>query len=205
MEDYYSTLGVAPDASLQNIKKAYRKLARKYQPLGPGQFHTPEAKEKFMKVAEAFFILNHEHRRKEYDAYLNNRPQDSGPQADWVLANYVYAVQNYTTEEIWDYVPKDAPGIFTAIKYRLKIFAILFYALDCYLIHKAWGDVVHFGRMLAVLSFGLIVIIFSETFEFMSSGRFYRQGAPAKVWQLLGWAILIVFLFAALTTEFLVS
>lgn len=63
--DPYETLGVAKDASKEEIKKAYRKLARKHHPdINPGD---KEAEEKFKQVSEAYDIIGDETKRAEYD------------------------------------------------------------------------------------------------------------------------------------------
>ncbi|MDR2435998.1 MAG: molecular chaperone DnaJ [Puniceicoccales bacterium] len=66
-EDYYSLLGVAKDASADEIKKAYRKMALKYHPdknSGNG-----EAEEKFKKISEAYDVLHDSDKRAAYDRY----------------------------------------------------------------------------------------------------------------------------------------
>lgn len=66
-DDYYSTLGVARGASADDIRKAYRQLARKYHPdLNPDD---PKAKEKFQQVQTAFDVLNDPKKREMYDRY----------------------------------------------------------------------------------------------------------------------------------------
>lgn len=65
--DPYEVLGVARDASPEEIKKAYRRLARKYHPdVNPND---KEAEEKFKEVKEAFDILSDENRRANYDRF----------------------------------------------------------------------------------------------------------------------------------------
>lgn len=64
-KDYYKTLGVSKDASADEIKKAYRKLARKYHP--DANKGDEKAEEKFKEVSEAYDVLSDEKRRKEYD------------------------------------------------------------------------------------------------------------------------------------------
>lgn len=68
--DYYSILGVAKTATAADIKKAYRKLARKYHPdVNPDN---EEAKRKFQQVNEANEVLSDADKRKKYDEYGEN-------------------------------------------------------------------------------------------------------------------------------------
>lgn len=65
--DYYDVLQVSRDASAGEIKKAYRKLARKYHPdVNPGK---PDAEKKFKEIQEAYAVLSDAKKRKEYDTY----------------------------------------------------------------------------------------------------------------------------------------
>ena len=65
--DYYSVLGIAKDASDDDIKKAYRKLARKHHPdLNPND---QEANKKFQQINEANEVLSDPEKRKKYDQY----------------------------------------------------------------------------------------------------------------------------------------
>ncbi len=62
--DYYEVLGVSKDASAEDIKKAYRKLALQYHPdRNPGN---KEAEEKFKEAAEAYDVLSDDAKRKRY-------------------------------------------------------------------------------------------------------------------------------------------
>src|ERR1700756_3444057 len=64
-KDYYGLLGVKKNASQEEIRKAFRKLARKYHPdVNPGD---KKAEEKFKEISEANDILSDEKKRKVYD------------------------------------------------------------------------------------------------------------------------------------------
>src|ERR1700688_2957782 len=80
-KDYYETLKVPREASADEIKKSYRKLARKYHPdLNPGD---KSAEERFKTVQEAFDVLSDDKKRKMYDqfgVYSEAGPQQAGPQ-----------------------------------------------------------------------------------------------------------------------------
>ncbi|WP_332020722.1 J domain-containing protein [Kaistella sp.] len=65
--DYYKILGIDKNASAEDIKKAYRKLARKYHPdVNPGD---KEAERKFKEINEANEVLSHPENREKYDKY----------------------------------------------------------------------------------------------------------------------------------------
>jgi len=80
-KDYYKILGVERGAADEEIKKAYRRLARKYH---PDVSKEANAKEKFQEVAEAYETLRDKEKRAAYDSLGSHRPgQDFRPPPDW--------------------------------------------------------------------------------------------------------------------------
>src|SRR3990172_3032410 len=66
-KDYYDILGVRRDADDKQLKKAYRKLARKYHPdLNP---NNKEAEQRFKEINEAYEVLSDPAKKKQYDSY----------------------------------------------------------------------------------------------------------------------------------------
>src|SRR5499426_4226844 len=81
--DYYESLGVARNAKEDDIKKAYRKLARKYHPdLNP---NNKQAEEKFKEIQEAYEVLGDEEKRSKYDQLGANwkNGADFTPPPNW--------------------------------------------------------------------------------------------------------------------------
>jgi len=81
-KDYYKTMGVARDATQDEIKRAYRKLARKYHPDVSKEF---DAEKRFKEVGEAYEVLKDPEKRAAYDQLGMNwkAGQEFRPPPDW--------------------------------------------------------------------------------------------------------------------------
>jgi curved DNA-binding protein len=80
-KDYYETMGVARDASPDDIKRAYRRLARKYH---PDVSKEKDAEERFKEVGEAYEVLRDPEKRAAYDQLGQRAPgEEFRPPPDW--------------------------------------------------------------------------------------------------------------------------
>lgn len=74
MKELYKTLGISDNASESEIKKAYRKLAKKYH---PDVNKTPEAEAKFKEINAAYEVLSDPEKKSQYDRYGDNMFNDA--------------------------------------------------------------------------------------------------------------------------------
>jgi curved DNA-binding protein CbpA len=78
IDDYYRVLGVSQDATTPEIRRAYRRLARRHH---PDRNPKPDGPERFRAVAEAYAVLNDPARRARYDHTLQPPAQRDPPRA----------------------------------------------------------------------------------------------------------------------------
>lgn len=81
-KDYYKILHIGKEVSQDEIKRAYRKLARKFH---PDVNKSPDAEARFKEINEAYEVLKDEEKRKAYDTFGSNwrEGQDFRPPPDW--------------------------------------------------------------------------------------------------------------------------
>src|SRR5512135_510697 len=92
VKDYYEILGIDRKALQDDVKKAYRKLARKYHPdLNPGD---KSAENKFKELNEAYEVLSDEKKRADYDQYGKSPFEGGGPGFDY---------RTYTSGDSFDF------------------------------------------------------------------------------------------------------
>jgi molecular chaperone DnaJ len=76
-KDYYELLGINKNATNEEIKKAYRKLAKQHHP-DANQNNKKEAEAKFKEISEAYEVLSDNQKRQMYDQFGHNGPQGFG-------------------------------------------------------------------------------------------------------------------------------
>lgn len=93
-KDYYKVMGVARDASAEEIKRAYRKLARKYH---PDVSKEADAEAKFKEVAEAYEVLRDAEKRKAYDELGPQwrQGQDFRPPPEWGGQDFEFHTEGF--------------------------------------------------------------------------------------------------------------
>ena len=91
-KDYYEVLGIAKGASAEDIKKAYRKLAREHHPDMVKETDKKHAEERFKEINEAYQVLGDTEKKQMYDQYGHtaNHQGSSGQQGQWGPFSYSY-------------------------------------------------------------------------------------------------------------------
>ncbi|WP_135256864.1 DnaJ C-terminal domain-containing protein [Thermus caldilimi] len=85
MKDYYAILGVPRNATQEEIKRAYKRLARQYH---PDVNKSPEAEERFKEINEAYAVLSDPEKRKLYDAYGTTTPPPPPPPGGYDFSGF---------------------------------------------------------------------------------------------------------------------
>lgn len=142
MKDYYSILGVKREASKEEIKEAYRKLALQYH---PDTSTLSGATEKFHEISEAYQVLNHEGKRLQYDLLSNNVTIQRDPFTRRTHTRSRRPPRQATpgtpTKEEYEETIKPYLKYFIYFSRVAFIFCIFLF-LDYYLPHRATYDIV---------------------------------------------------------------
>ena len=101
MEDLYAVLGVSRQASAEEIKKAYRKLAFQYHP--DRNPDNPVAEEKLKNINAAYAVLGDEEKRRQYDLYGSGfSGSQNSSYNPFGQQSYGNATQFDSADEFWD-------------------------------------------------------------------------------------------------------
>jgi len=121
-KDYYETLGISRDASSDDIRKAFRQLAKKYHPdLNPGN---KESEEKFKEINEAFQVLNDPQKKARYDlaGHAAFKPEDF---AGFKTSSFDDIFRNFGFGDLFDIFPgpgrRPGPREGADLRYDLEI------------------------------------------------------------------------------------
>jgi len=116
--EFYERLGVSENATLDEIKKAYRKLAVKYHPdKNPGD---KEAEEKFKEISEAYEVLSNEEKRSNYDRFGKGGLQGGGGVDPFDLFSSFFGGGMFGGGGGGSHGPKRTKDIVTAVKVKLN-------------------------------------------------------------------------------------
>ncbi|KIX84629.1 DnaJ C-terminal domain-containing protein [Thermus filiformis] len=85
MKDYYAILGVPRTATQEEIKRAYKKLARQYH---PDVNKSPDAEERFKEINEAYAVLSDPEKRRVYDQYGTTQAPPPPPPEGWDFSEF---------------------------------------------------------------------------------------------------------------------
>ncbi len=112
--DYYKILGISKDASEKDIKKAYRKLARKYHPdLNP---NNKQSEIKFKEINEANEVLSNPENRKKYDKYGKDwKHAEEFEKAQQQQNQQAYSQKRYTQQTYSNFNQEDFSDFFSSM------------------------------------------------------------------------------------------
>ncbi|MFH1777755.1 MAG: DnaJ domain-containing protein [Candidatus Omnitrophota bacterium] len=190
-ENYYHILSVAENASMVEIKRAYRKLVLKYHPDRVSEPYKKIAEEKFKQIAEAYYVLSDADRRVEYDSY--RKKMNIKADAD----SFSFAEKTgFNFEDIWQYVKQETTAIIKtssrlSLSRKISLFICISYLICTYISGKE-EDVV---RMFLVLILPFACIWYSDELGNWTGairGQKITSTSPGCLVAFMGWVLLIV-------------
>ncbi len=120
-QTYYQLLGVSQAAAAEEIKKAYRRLAKKYHPDANGENNRTD--EVFKEITEAYEVLSDEHKKSEYDQLL--KP----PKKSYSRQYQADHTPGYTHTSSYNYKARNR---FKYKKHKSKSFSTIFFRAAIY-------------------------------------------------------------------------
>lgn len=100
MENYYKILNVSSNATVEEIKKSYRKLALEFH---PDKNKSSNAHDIFISINQAYKILSDESLRKEYDDYLSTGLNDYPTEEKFNKKEYKQEAEKYSSMKVSDF------------------------------------------------------------------------------------------------------
>lgn len=113
-QDYYNVLEIQKDATADDIKKSYKKMAKKWHPDMHGG--SDDAKKKFQKISEAYEILSDPKKRKIYDEYGEDGLKETGEMPDFDPMQLFSQMMGQMGMQN----SNDVPDVYTSIKLTLE-------------------------------------------------------------------------------------
>src|SRR3989344_649805 len=98
-KDYYKILGVSKNASKEDIKKAYKKLAKQYH---PDLNKDKNAESKFKEINEAAAVLGDDKKKEQYDRFGNTDSQGFGGQGGFDFSGADFSEFGFNFDNIFD-------------------------------------------------------------------------------------------------------
>lgn len=188
-KDYYDILGVCENASLKEIKSAYRKLAREYHPDMVEEAEKKLAEERFKEISEAYQILSDFKRRYEYRA-ASRKSQRNAYREDH--SNVGFNKRGFYYEGFTTYTDMSREEPKSRGVHVQRVLALIVAGVCGYMIASLIQRGMIFNvQMLLPLLFGFTSIWFSETLSDWQGYSFAGESSGC-VFSFVGWILLIV-------------
>ena len=175
VKDYYKTLDIATNATSEEIKKAYRKLALEFH---PDRNHSSNASSLFIEITEAYEILSNTHKKDAYDALFFKKSSTSSTSSE-AFNNW----QEQAYQKAYKYSKMDFNSYESILKQELEVLSKHSSNLGC----------------LAFVIFGALVGVIAIIMGLMSGDKKQLEGGPIV---LFGYLILVAIFYPKITRQY---